>query len=262
MRKFYADTRFGQVHCRGLDAAEHAGNAPLICLHPAPSSGLYFSTVMPLLNSERAVIAPDYPGYGGSDVQDEPLSIADYAAAMLDVVDSAPLKAPVDLLGFHTGCLVAVEMAHNRPRAIRRLVLCDIPYFTAEQQDSFRDKMTKPLPVTAELESLAAPWAFNVSGRIDAVPLERAFELFAEHCRAGTRDWYAFGAAFSYDCEGRFAALDADVTCLATQSGLHGPTATAAGVLPGATYVDVPEVTTAVFESGAASIAKRVLEAL
>ena len=133
---------------RLLAAGNDAGNAPLICLHPAPSSGLYFATAMPLLNAERAVIAPDYPGYGGSDIQDAPLTIADYAAAMLDVIDNASLTSPVDVLGFHTGCLVAVEMAHQRPEVIRRLVLCDIPYFTAEQQDSFRDKMTQPMPVS------------------------------------------------------------------------------------------------------------------
>ena len=262
MTRFYVDTGFGQVHGRMLPAQNDAGNAPLLCLHPAPSSGLYFSTAMPLLNTDRQVIAPDYPGYGGSDKQAGPLSIADYAAAMLEVIEGASLDTPVDVLGFHTGCLVAVEMAHARPDVLRRLVLCDIPYFTAEQQDSFRDKMTQPMPVSADLESLAAPWAFNVGGRINDGPLERAFELFAEHCRAGTRDWYAFDAAFRYDCEGRFGSLSTNVTCLATQSGLHEPTVVAASVLPNATYVDVTEVTTAVFESGAEAIAKRILEAL
>ncbi|MDJ0709238.1 MAG: alpha/beta hydrolase [Woeseiaceae bacterium] len=262
MTKFYVNTGFGQVHCRVLHATRDAGNGPLICLHPAPSSGLYFTTAMPLLNAERHVVAPDYPGYGGSDAQAAPLSIVDYAAAMLELIDDAALETPVDVLGFHTGCLVAVEMVHSRPDAIRRLVLCDIPYFTAEQQAGFRDKMTQPMPVSPELESLAGPWAFNVGSRLNDVPLERAFELFAEHCRAGTRDWFAFDAAFSYDCAGRFATLGADVTCLATQSGLHAPTEAAAAATPGAKYVDVPEVTTAVFESGAEAITKRILEAL
>jgi pimeloyl-ACP methyl ester carboxylesterase len=219
MKKFYADTQFGQVHARITKARNDVGNAPLVCLHPAPSSGLYFETVMPLLNAERDVIAPDYPGYGGSDGPQAAPTIADYAQSMLEFLDSAGIAQPVDVLGFHTGCLVATEMAQNQPDAMRRLVLCDIPYFTAEQQDGFREKMTQPMPVSPELESLTGPWAFNVDGRIKDVPLERAFALFAEHCRAGTKDWYGFAAAFSYDCIDRFATLQADVVWPACTNG-------------------------------------------
>ena len=228
MKKLYADTRFGQVHARIAHAASPSGCAPLLCLHPAPSSGLYFTTVMPLLSRDRDVIAPDYPGYGGSDALPKPVTIGDYAQAMLEFLDAAGVHEPVDVLGFHTGCLVAAEMAHAAPDKLHKLVLCDIPYFTTEQQDSFRAKMTQPMPVSAELESLAGPWAFNVSGRIDDVPLPRAFELFTEHLRAGTCDYFGFAAAFSYDCTARFSDLQADVSCLATQSGLHAPTEAAA----------------------------------
>lgn len=262
MRKLYADTSYGQVHARIAEAKSPTGAPPLVCLHPAPSSGLYFATVMPMLSRDRDVIAPDYPGYGGSDALSEPVAIAGYARAILEFLNNANVREPVDILGFHTGCLVAVEMAHAAPDRVRRLVLCDIPYFTAAQQDSFREKMTQPMPVSAELDSLAAPWAFNVGGRINDVPLQRAFELFAEHLRAGSRDFFGFAAAFSYDCEARFSSLHADVTCLATQSGLHAPTETAASIIPNASYVDVPEVTTAVFEAGAEAIAKRIIGAL
>jgi pimeloyl-ACP methyl ester carboxylesterase len=262
MKKLYSNTSYGQVHARIQEATGDASSAPLVCLHPAPSSGLYFKTAMPLLNDGRDVLAPDYPGYGGSDPLDEPPAIGDYASAILEFLDSAGIDCPVDILGFHTGCLVAVEMAHLNLEAIRKIVLCDIPYFTAEQQDGMRDKVTQPMPLGAELQSLEGPWAFNVGSRIKDVAIDRAFELFAEHCRAGTRDWYGFGAAFSYDCVGRFSTLHADVTCLATQSGLHAPTVAAAAALPTAEFIDVPEVTTAVFEVGAEAIAKRIREAL
>ena len=258
----YVTTGRGQVHARRLDAAGEETCPPLVCLHPAPSSGLYFTTVMPLLNRGRAVIAPDYPGYGGSDALPEPPSIADYAQAMLQFLDAADAGTPVDLLGFHTGCLVGVEMALTRPPAIRRLVLCDVPCFDAAQRQGLRDKMAKPMGISPELDSIAGAWRFNVTTRLDDVSLPRAFELFAEHLRAGDNDSLGFGAAFSYDCETRFAALQADVTVLATQSGLHAPSIRAAKTIPGATLVDVTEVTTAVFESGAAAIAKRITGAL
>ena len=245
-----------------LEAAGPEIHAPLICLHPAPSSGLYFTTVMPLLNRGRTVVAPDYPGYGGSDAAPEEPDIADYAGSMLEFLDTAGFDSPVDVLGFHTGCLVGAEMALAHPDKVRRLILCDVPYFDKEQQAELREKAAQPLGITPELESLSAAWQFNIASRVEHVPLPRAFELFAEHLRAGDGDYLGFAAAFSYDCEARFAELDADVVVLATQSGLHVPSEQAARSIEGARFVDVPEVTTAVFEAGAAAITKRIIEAL
>lgn len=258
----YADTSFGQVHVRSHYPIGDDNRPPLICLHPAPSSGLYFTTVQPMLARNRHVSAPDYPGYGGSDPQEKPLSVAEYANAILETIAFLSFNQPVDLLGFHTGCLIAAEIAHSSTDWVRRVVMCDVPYFTADQQAALRDTMTQPMPVSTELESLRKPWDFNVAGRVDDVPLPRALELFAEHVRAGSRDWFAFDAAFRYDCAGRFSALAADVVCLGTQSGLLEPTKAAAAVIPDARFIDVPEVKSAVFESGAKDIAKRIHDAL
>ena len=263
MIKDYADSRFGQVHLRRCDPTSESTALPLVCLHPAPYSGAYFESVMPKLAASRTVIAPDYPGYGGSEMGTAPqLSIADYATAMLDALESAGIDGPVDVLGFHTGCLVAMEMAHTAAARCRRLVLCDIPYFTKDEQDALRAKVTKPLPLAPHLECLESAWKFNVTVRLDDMPLERAFALFVEQLRSATGDWHAFDAAFRYDCESRCAALDADVVCLATQSALHAPTLAAAERIPFAHLVDVTEVTSAVFEAGADAIGKRILTAL
>jgi len=229
-------------------------------LHPAPSSGLYFTTAMPLLNRQRRVIAPDYPGYGGSDPIDDP-SIGSYAAAVAECIDVLGL-ADFDLFGFHTGCLVAVELALAGSVPIGKLVLCDVPYFTPAEQDALRDRAARPLPLGPGLDSLAEAWDFDVARRLDAVPLDRCLALFAEHLRAGTNDWLGFAAAFDYDCETRFAGLDRPVVVIATDSGLCDATRAAAAALPDARLVEAAEITTAVFEAGAEAIAKRVGAAL
>ena len=262
IERFYVATPDGQLHGRELRPAGNANRPPLVCLHPAPSSGLYFTTVMPLLNEHRQVVAPDYPGYGGSDALAEPPVIAGYARAMLQLLDARGTEQPLDLLGFHTGCLVAAEMALTRSESIRRLVLCDIPYFTGEAQLSLRSKMAVPMPVDENLQSIAAPWKFNIGSRLGSVPMPRAFELFAEHLRAGKNEYFGFDAAFSYDCEAAFGRLETDTVVLATNSGLLDATHAAAEVIPGAKLVDVAEVDTAVFEAGAEPIAKRILAAL
>lgn len=255
MRKAYAATSLGQVHYREIASSGEKSSPPLLCLHPAPSSGLYFATVMPMLNQGRRVIAPDYPGYGGSDAIDEP-SIEAYASAVGELVDS--MGGPVDVLGFHTGCLVGAELKLTNPDAVRRLLLCDVPYFDADTRNKLAAKMAVSMPLTTELDSIAGAWDFDVASRVADVPLDRAFELFAEHLRAGTHEHYGFKAAFGYDCETKFKALSGDIVVLATQSGLHAPTVAAAELIADARFVDVSEVTTAVFEAGAEVISKHI----
>ena len=260
--KFYCPGRTGQVHARSIESDGVPVHPPLFCLHPAPSSGLYFQNALPLLNSGRRVVAPDYPGYGGSDAATLDPTIATYADAMLECIDSLGVQQQVDLLGFHTGCLVAAEMIHKAPTRVRRAIFCDAPYFDVDTRQNLRSKMANPMAVDANLMSLAAVWDFNVSKRIDDVPLDRALELFAEHLRTGRQDYRGFAAAFGYDCESSFANLSGDITLLATRSGLHAATVAASKVIPNARFVDVPEVTTAVFEKGATAICKRIHKAL
>ena len=262
VHKRYVDTSFGQIHARVVAAAGEESQPPLLCLHPAPASGLYFATAFPYLNAHRRIIAPDYPGYGGSDPLAEPPGIDDYAKAMLELVDAMEISGAVDVLGFHTGCLVGAEMALQRPDGVRRLLLCDVPFFSPEVRPGLFEKMAVPMPIDSTLDSISNAWAFNVENRLADVPLPRAFELFAEHLRAADRDYFGFAAAFTYASEERFPLITVDTTVLATQSGLHGPSVSAAEAIPDATFVDVTEVKTAVFESGAEAISRRIDSAL
>ena len=262
MKKLYAKTRFGLIHARMIGPNGDENSPVLLCLHPAPSSGLYFTTAMPLLNNGRRVIAPDYPGYGGSDSMPEPPSIQDYATAMLEFVGDIGLDRPFDVLGFHTGCLVGSEMALQQPASIRRLVLCDVPYFDAAARPALREKMAQPLAITSELSSLEPAWTFNVASRIDNVPMPRTVELLAEHLRVGANDYFGFHAAFSYACEERLPRLASETIVIATQSMLRDASLSAAAAIPDAKLVEASEISTAVFESGAAAICERINSAL
>jgi pimeloyl-ACP methyl ester carboxylesterase len=262
IQKLYGKSSLGQVHARVIEADGEEQHPPLLCLHPAPSSGLYFLTALPMLNGGRRVIAPDYPGYGGSDSLPKPPSIDDYAGSMLEFLKSIDISGPVDILGFHTGCLVGTEMTLQDPAAVRRLVLCDVPYFSADARQSLYDKMAVPTPISAELDSMKSAWMFNVESRVEDVPLPRTIELLAEQLRSVERDHFGFAAAFTYPSEERLASITVDTTILATQSGLHGPSNAAAALVPGVTLIDVTEVTTAVFEAGAEAICQRINAAL
>ena len=260
-RKHYVDTGFGQIHVRTLDAAGAERQPPLICLHPAPFSGAYFETVMPLLNAERRVIAPDYPGYGGSTPLHEPPAIDDYARAMRETLD-AFVDGPVDLLGFHSGCLVSVEFTLQARDRVRRMVLADIPYFDTDTQQKFYAQVAKPLDLNHDLESVQKAWEFCVAARKDVVPIDRALEMFVDQLKSGTRDYYCFHAAFTYDCLPSFASVDAPVVVIATESPLKDATIAAADAIEGSTLVRVEEIQSSVFEHGAQIIAPHIVEAL
>jgi len=259
IRRQYFETPGGQIHGYHLASQEPAKQPNLVCLHPAPASGTYYANLMPLVNEQRDVYALDYPGYGGSDAIDSP-SIEHYADLLLAVVDQ--IGGPADLLGFHTGCLVATEMCLRAPQQVRQALLIDVPYFTGEKQAALKQQMSKPLPLSADLECLAKAWQFGVTNRLEHASLARAFDLFVEHLRAGTNDATAFVAAFSYDCAQRMAQLPGDVTVMATRSSLLEPSHAAADQIPNCNLIDIMDIKAAVFESGVNVMAKHINAAL
>lgn len=128
VRRSYFDCRYGQLHVRtafpssgGFD--EHT---TLLCFHPSTGAGRAFHHFLPHIATDRSVYAPDAPGCGESDAPPGEPSIADYAAASVDFIDTMRLRQ-VDVLGHGAGALVAAELAILKPEQVRRLVMVSIP---------------------------------------------------------------------------------------------------------------------------------------
>lgn len=132
-------SRYGGIHWYEWKPKDEALTGPaapdLVLLHPMPHAGDFFETIAPFLAAGRTVIAPDYPGYGRSDPYPETPTIGVYANAVIDVLHARDTHGRADLFGFHTGCLVAVEMALRYPREIHRLVQVDVPFFSPEKRE-------------------------------------------------------------------------------------------------------------------------------
>lgn len=255
----YTNAPSGQVHWRMTGSG---AQPDLYCLHPAPFSGLAFTTIMPYLATDRRVIAPDYPGHGGSNPAGASPSINDYALAILAVIDALSADKEVDLLGFHTGCLVAAELASMRPDRIRRIILIDIPCFDAEKRKEMFSDAAGRFDITPDLACLAAPWERGMTRRIESQGTARSFEMFTEQLRHGADMNAAFGAALSYDCESGFARITAPVTVIATQSALIDATRAAACIIPSAVLIERLDIKRAVLDETAETIAKDVLKGL
>ncbi len=257
----YSDTDCGQIHLR-MFPPEGAVVAPaLVCLHPFPYSGGFFETIAPLLGAQRLICAPDCPSFGGSDPPPRMLSMEEIATTMHQALAACRdrLTVPFDLLGFHSGCLLAVEMARLQPNRVRKMALVDVPYFTPEQQAKRYPRSTAETRYTEQLSSLADTWEFSVRKRVGSMPFRRAFSNFVEILRAGERANWGYHATLTYPCAPRFREVQHDTLVVATQYMLKEHTRKAAAHIPGATFVERKDVTRAVMEEGAAAIAEEAL---
>ena len=99
---------------------------PVVLLHESPRSSAAFIPMIEALAERFTVIAPDTPGYGGSDPLDlHRPQIADYADALKEVMDALGLERAA-LFGRHTGAAIAIEFANllsgaSQRRRARRL---------------------------------------------------------------------------------------------------------------------------------------------
>jgi pimeloyl-ACP methyl ester carboxylesterase len=198
MRNGYSDRPFGQIHWRTTGSGDQPD---LICLHPVPFTGAALTQIMPCLAHGRGVFAPDYPGYGGSDAFRHDQSIADYAAAIAALIDQVSGGGPMDALGFHTGCLVAVETALTAPDKLLSLALVDVPAYTSEQHREYLHSVARPYGISVDMACLTPAWERGISKRIESQGIERSWEMFVETLRHGRGMNTAFHAGFTYDVD-------------------------------------------------------------
>lgn len=124
LRRAYFECRHGQLHVHNAipDGGGFDELTTLICLHGSAGSGRMFLELSKRLGASRSVYSPDLPGCGESDPAPGPLSVAAYAEAISDFLDSMRFRQ-VDLLGAGAGAAVAVELALLRPKIARKVCL-------------------------------------------------------------------------------------------------------------------------------------------
>jgi pimeloyl-ACP methyl ester carboxylesterase len=112
----YLDFPGGRVHLlRG------GSGPPLLFLHAAGGAGQWLEFHQ-LLARQFEVIAPDHPGFGGSDELAEVEGIDDLVYHYLDVIERLGLDRP-HVVGGSFGGWVAAELAVHTPAAVGSLAL-------------------------------------------------------------------------------------------------------------------------------------------
>jgi pimeloyl-ACP methyl ester carboxylesterase len=128
VRRGYFESRYGQLHVHNAipPGGGFEEGTTLLCLHGTGQTGRVFQNLLPLMGRDRSVYAPDIPGSGESDGPATRISVPEAAAALGDFLDSMRFRQ-IDVLGYQSGSLVAVELALARPQQVRRIVLVGIP---------------------------------------------------------------------------------------------------------------------------------------
>ena len=253
----FAPMRYGQLHLRRATPVSPGSlRAPVVLLHQTPLSGRMFSELLPVLARDRVVYAPDTPGYGESDGPSRVIEVGDYVDALHDVLGE--LKEPVDLVGYHTGALLAAEYAARYPQDVRRLVLISMPLFPAERR---RTLATTTL-LAADGSHLLGEWRSTMSVRPPGQTLEQAARIVAEKQRAGVKAGWAMAAVAAYEPEPRLQKIRAPTTVIRPKDGLWDASATAATLIPGARLIDAPQWSFGLFDADPEGVAAEIARAL
>ncbi len=115
----YAPWQYGLVHFHDNGVK----GEPLLLLHQAPMSARQFAAVYaPLGRRSIRAIGIDTPGFGLSDPTPFVPAVADWVPALTAVMDHLQI-AQCDVLGHHTGALLATELALLAPTRVRNLII-------------------------------------------------------------------------------------------------------------------------------------------
>ena len=197
VKRTFVDGKFGQLHCRIAHNNSSAAR-PVVCLHMSPKSSWLFADLLGPLSAKRTALAPDYPGHGESALPpaDPHVTLEDYAREVWTTID-ALLDTPVHLVGSHTGAMVAVEAAHQRPNDVVSIVSHSAPILTDEEAAQF-EKRYGPIPLDDAGTRFKILWERVHHHRGPNMPLTLCAESFAENLRAGDAYEWGHRAAFAY----------------------------------------------------------------
>ena len=254
IRKGYADGPFGQIHYRMAGTSTQA--TPLMLLHPSPLSGLVWDGFIAEMAKDRLVVAPDTPGFGESDPPASEPEIEDYAAAMAAFAQAMDLSH-VDVMGYHTGSLTAVELAARHPDLVGKMVMISATVFTEEERDSFRTQYATQT-IDEKGAALSTRWEWiKTFWRDDPDPAKR-WEVFLEGQRHHTVSHWGHRAAFNYDMAAALEAAAKPILILNPEDDLWEYTPRAAPLLRNGRVHDLPGWTHGFLDAHTGDVAELV----
>ncbi len=243
----YATGGWGQVHFRMAEPASGPGNkTPLVCLHQSPTSSVYYKEFQAVMAEDRLVLAPDTPGYGSSTAPSSQPDMEDYGTALVESLTDLGYgpggNGAVDLMGFHTGNFVGMEIARQAPNLVRKMVMPGIPYYIADEREARRELFGQPRPYFTDPDYMRRSYTQSVYDRDGPLSKDRYLELFVSRLRAGTKSHFGFNAVFRYNPDPVLKAIPHPVLLPILNETLAEPTRQAGTMIENVTVVEMMEL--------------------
>jgi pimeloyl-ACP methyl ester carboxylesterase len=262
VRRGYFESRYGQLHVHNAipPGGGFEEGTPLLCLHKSPLSGRMFERFLALAGRDRSVYAPDLPGFGDSDAPASRPAIVDYGAAIGDFLETMRFRQ-IDVLGYHTGSLVAAELAITRPKQVRRLVLISVPLLTEPEREAAK-RPPSSSSGGPDASQVAAEWQRIADAYGTGASPELVTGTFVEKLRNGVHPSWLTHAALQYAVRERLSLITQQVLLLRPRDELWDATLRAREVLSKARCVDLPDQGPALFEIAPELVADGIREFL
>ena len=121
-----------------------SGGTPVLMLHELGGSSESWREVIPLLASDRRVIAVDMRGAGRSEKPLGQYSLADIADDLDALLAALQPSVAVDVIGAALGSLVGALFAFRHPSRVRRLMMCAVaPDMAGPTRDYVAERAAK-----------------------------------------------------------------------------------------------------------------------
>jgi haloalkane dehalogenase len=235
LRRGYIDLAHGQIHYRraGRD------DAPLlVLLHQTPSSSAMYEPLITALADRYDLLAPDTPGFGGSDPLPGSFSIAAAADALSAAVRRLRSGAG-GWFGHHTGAALALQVAHDHPQQVARLALSG-PCLLDDALRQRLPTLAMPVPIAADGSHLLTLWQRMVAKDAAAPPALWQREVLAA-VAAGSAYAEAYRAVVAVDTAAQLRALRCPTLVFAgTLDPLYGQLDAAHRLLADGRKVEIP----------------------
>ena len=206
-----------------------------------------------------AITVPTLMIYGSAaGRQNYMQGLSQYADALAETIEAGG-ETRVGLLGYHTGALVALQIAADRPDLVRRLVLIGIPYFPgSEEREAWRARLAEVMRLTERLDQFDERWNYLVTGRAPGASLEQGFAHFVDELRAWPYGFWAHEAAFTFEPEACVARVCQPTLVLNPATPLAEPSRRAAARLARAEMVELYHMQHGMLDVAAAELARHI----
>jgi pimeloyl-ACP methyl ester carboxylesterase len=204
----------------------------------SPVSSRNFEPLLARLGKDRPAFAADIPGFGESEPPQAMPSIADLADIMTDVIKDLAGSGPIDLMGDHTGAVIAVDLAARYPKLIRKVALNTVPYFNAAERAERLAHSAYEGP-SDDAAHLRKRWDSMVRLYGPYMDMREVERNFVEALRGGPFGHWGHSAVFSYDMDPVLPKIAQPMLIFRPKDGLEENTLRAKPLLKNAEVIDL-----------------------